>query len=543
MDGIRVTKSRDVRRRLSRIVAVLLATSALGACMVGPDYQAPTAAVANQWLEASNPGIATDHQDDRQWWSVFNDPVLNQLVDIAYRQNLTLMQAGAQVLQSRAQLGVAVGNFYPQQQSASGELNYNRQSQRAPFSTNTTSSLATFTQASIGLGLSWELDFWGKFRRAIEGADAQFLSSVANYDAVLVTLTADVASTYVSIRTLEAQLAIARENVNIQHQSLEIARARFEGGATSERDVAQAETILAQTEASIPQFEQQLQQRKNGLALLLGMPPTSLDDLLSAGKGIPQAPKEVAVGIPADLLRRRPDIRQAELQAVAQNARIGYEKAALYPSFSLIGSFGYLGSDWNRFDLSDMFMAKARQWQVGPAVQWNILNYGQITNQVRAQDAAFQATIFAYQNTVLQAQREVEDGLAQFLQSQVRTQLQARAAAAAKRSLDLSVLQYREGIVDFTTVLTAQQQLLSAQDQLVVATGDIPQGLVVTYRALGGGWQIRENNDFLPPEVLEAMAKRTDWGNLLTPVNLLQPNAPDLPGPDNVSPRVRVPEW
>lgn len=511
--------------------------------MVGPDYQTPSTHVADQWLEAGTEGVVTERQDDRVWWTVFNDPVLNQLVDIAYQQNLSLMQAGAQVLQARAQLGIAVGNFYPQQQQATGDLAYTRQSQKAPFATQASSDLFTFTQASLGIGLSWEVDFWGKFRRAIQNADALFLASVANYDNVLVTLTADVASTYVTIRTLEEQLAIARENVRIQKESLEIARARFEGGATSERDVAQAETVLASTEASIPQIEQQLQQAKNALALQLGMPPTPLNDLLSTGHGIPQAPKEAAVGIPADLLRRRPDIRQAELQAVAQNARIGFEKAALYPSLSLTGNFGYLGSDWSTYDLSDIFTSKARQWSVGPAVQWNILNYGQITNQVRTQDAAFQASIFAYQNTVLQAQREVEDGLAQFLQSQRRTLLQARAASAAKRSLDLSILQYREGIVDFTTVLTAQQDQLSAQNQLVLASGDIPQGLILTYRALGGGWQIREGRDFLPPEVQEAMAKRTDWGNVLTPVNLLQPNVPALPGVDDVSAKVRAPEW
>jgi efflux transporter, outer membrane factor (OMF) lipoprotein, NodT family len=531
------------RSRKGRFGAIVLATIAVAGCMVGPDYKDPGALVADQWLESNSPGIVTDRRDDRDWWANFNDPVLNQLIDVAYRQNLSLLQAGAQVLQARAELGVAVGNFYPQQQGATGDLSYNRQSQFSPGSTSSSSSLATFTQTTLGVGLSWEVDFWGKFRRAIQAADALFLSSVAAYDNLLVTLTADVAGTYVSIRTLEARLGIARENVRIQRESLEIARARFEGGATSERDVAQAETVLASTEATIPQIEQQLQQQKNALSILLGMPPTSLDSLLGAGKGIPQAPKEAAIGIPADLLRRRPDIRQAELQAIAQNARIGFEKAALYPSLSLTGNFGYLGSDWNRFDITDMFMSKARQWQVGPAVQWNILNYGQITNQVRSQDAAFQAAIFAYQNTVLQAQREVEDGLAQFLQSQVRTTLQSRAADYAKRSLDLSVLQYREGIVDFTTVLTAQQDLLNAQDQLVQASGDIPQGLIFTYRALGGGWQLREGRDFLPPDVQETMANRTDWGNVLTPVNLLQPNAPGLPGADNVSPRVRPPEW
>ena len=511
--------------------------------MVGPDYQSPVATVAAQWIEATDPLVVTDRQQYRDWWKVFNDPILDNLINLAYGQNLTLLQAGVNVLQARAQLGIAIGDFYPQQQQATGELNYNRVSERAPFSQPLGSSLFTYTQDSIGIGLNWELDFWGKFRRAIQAADANFLASVAAYDNVLVTLTADVAGTYVTIRTLQQRLGIAEENVRTQRESLDIARARFEGGTTSERDVAQAETVLAFTESTIPALVQQLLQARNALSVLLGMPPAPLNDLVGGTGPIPVAPVEAAVGVPADLLRRRPDIRSAELQAAAESARIGFEKAELYPALSLTGNFGYLASDWGRFDLSDMFTARARTYTIGPAVQWNILNYGQITNTVRAQDASFQAALVNYQNTVLTAQQEVEDGLAQFLQSQLQARFLARSADAAKRSFELSLLQYREGIVDFTTVLTAQQDLLSAQDQLVQALGNIPQGLILTYRAIGGGWQLREGRDFVPPAIQEVMAERTDWGNLLTPVNLLQPAAPGLPGSEDMGPTVRPPEW
>ena len=340
------------------------------------------------------------------------------------------------------------------------------------------------------MGLSWELDFWGKFRRAVQAADANFLASVATYDDVLVTLTADVAATYVGIRTLQQRLAIAEENVRLQRKSLDIAQARFQGGTTSERDVAQAETVLASTEATIPALTQQLQQAKNALSVLLGMPPSPLAELLGGPQTIPVAPAEAVVGLPADLLSRRPDVRRAELFAASESARIGFEKAELYPAVSITGNFGYLASDWGQFDLSDMFTSRARTFAIGPAVQWNILNYGQITNRVRAQDARYQAAIFNFQTVVLTAQREVEDGLAQFLQSRVRAEALARSAAAAKRSFELSLLQYQKGIVDFTTVLTAQQDLLQAQDNLVNAMGDIPQGLILTYRAIGGGWKI-----------------------------------------------------
>lgn len=511
--------------------------------MVGPDYQQPESAVSATWYDGQDPAVISDRQLDQAWWSVFADPTLNSLVELAYQQNPGVLEAGVRVLEARAQLGVAIGEFYPQQQAATGELNYNRVSERAPFTQPASASLFSFTQASIGVGLSWELDFWGKFRRAIQAADANFLASVATYDDVLVTLTADVAATYVSIRTLQQRLTIAQENVRLQRESLSIAQARFQGGTTSERDVAQAETILASTEATIPALSQQLQQAKNALSVLLGLPPSSLADRLPGPESIPVAPAEVVVGLPVDLLSRRPDVRRAELLAAAESARIGFEKAELYPAVSVTGNFGYLSSDWGQFDLSDMFTGRARTYAIGPAVQWNILNYGQITNRIRAQDARYQAAIFNYQAVVLSAQREVEDGLAQFLQSRTRAQALARSAAAAKRSFELSLLQYREGIVDFTTVLTAQQDLLQAQDNLVSAMGDIPQGLILTYRAVGGGWQIREGQDFVPPAVQSIMAERTDWGNLLTPVNLLQPTVAGLPGAKNIGRTVRPPEW
>ena len=237
--------------------------------------------------------------------------------------------------------------------------------------------------------------------------------------------------------------------------------------------------------------------------------------MLAGSPGIPVAPTQVAAGIPADLLRRRPDVRSAELRAAAQSAQIGVAKADLYPAFSLTGNFGFLSSDWSKYDLSDIFLAKSRAYSVGPSVQWNILNYGQITNNVRVQDAAFQALIAEYGNTVLRAQQEVEDGLIAFAKAQQRTDLLQLAAAAAERSQVLAVLQYREGITDFTTVLTAEQNLLQQQDSLAVSQGDIPRGLIQTYRALGGGWEVYQGDPVVQPDIREAMQHRTDWGSLL----------------------------
>jgi NodT family efflux transporter outer membrane factor (OMF) lipoprotein len=509
-----------------------------GCIKVGPDYSPPALAVSDDWLQSSE-AVIERGAVDQAWWTVFDDDVLNRLVEAAYAQNLSLQAAGVRVLQARAQLGIAVGDLYPQTQQAFGALDYTRQSARAPFQQpGTSSDLLRYWQAQVGVQAAWELDFWGKFRRAIEAADAGLLASVADWENVLVSLTSDVADTYVQIRTLEARLAIARSNVEVQRESLNIAEARFRGGTTSERDVEQARTVLASTQASIPQFEASIRQSKNALCVLLGISPAPLDDVLSGASGIPEAPPQVAIGIPADLLRRRPDVRSAELQAVAQSAQIGVAKADLYPALSLTGNFGFLSSDWNKYDLSDIFLAKSRAYSVGPSVQWNILNYGQITNNVRAQDAAFQALLADYANTVLRAQQEVEDGLIAFAKSQQRTGLLRTAAAAAQRSQELAVLQYREGITDFTTVLTAEQNLLQQQDALAVSRGDIPRGLIQTYRALGGGWEVRGGDPLISPDIREAMQRRTNWGSLLTAGSVQR--AVDDPAADRLVP---APDW
>ncbi|MGE5257163.1 MAG: TolC family protein, partial [Hyphomicrobiales bacterium] len=276
-------------------------------------------------------------------------------------------------------------------------------------------------------------------------------------------------------------------------------------------------TQLRGTEATIPQIESGLRQAKNALCTLLGVPPRHLESMLGDRSRIPKAPLEVAVGIPADLLRRRPDIRSAELQAAAQCALIGVAKADLYPAFSLNGAFGFLASDVGRFNLGDIASWSSRYGSFGPSFTWNILNYGQITNVVRVQDARFQELIFSYQDTVLRAQQEVEDGLTSFLQSQIRLVSLEEAATAAKRSADLALIQYREGATDYTTVITAQAALLAQQDTLATGQGDVPQGLIAVYRALGGGWELREGKTFLPAGSTTAMGQRTDWGGLLEP--------------------------
>jgi NodT family efflux transporter outer membrane factor (OMF) lipoprotein len=509
-------------RRLGKVWRALLVLGMLagtGCMKVGPDFVRPDAKVLNQWLEVDETRIRAAPADYKEWWKAFNDPILDKVVHMAYEQNLPLRVAGVRVLEARARLAIAVGQEYPQTQQAFGDAAHIRESERAPTSPQQSKGVDfDYRQAQVGGTASWELDFWGKFRRAVESADASFLGSIAAYDSALVTLTADVARTYVLIRTIE--------------ESLRIARVRFQGGATSERDVQQALTLLYNTQSTIPQLETNLRQAQNALSILLGLPPSQLGDVLAGGSAIPTAPLEVAIGIPADLLRRRPDVVNAELQAAAQCALIGFAKAELFPAFSLNGTFGFLSSDVGRFKLGDITSWDSRTWAVGPSFQWNILNYGQITNLVRVQDALFQELVLTYQDTVLRAQQEVEDGLVSFLKAQERVVLLTEAAAAAKRSADLALIQYREGATDYTTVLTAEQNLLSQQDSLATQQGDVPQGLIATYRALGGGWEIREGQEFVPPAVIETMEERTNWGGLLKPAAVEPPPSRLIRAPD-----------
>lgn len=514
-----------------------------GGCLVGPDFARPSAPVTDRWREDGNPSVDTRNQEYRDWWTVFHDPVLNRLIEIAYNQNLTLVAAGARVLEARAQLGVAIGEFYPQLQQGRGEITYNRPSHADP-TTFPVGLTRNFWRDALGLMVNWELDFWGKFRRGIESADAAYLASIADYDYVLVNLLGDVATTYIGLRTLQTQIEIARENIVKQQKALAVAQAKYQGGTATKLDVYQAQNVLGQTESTIPQLTIQLNQGLDALAVLLGMPPPQpMDDLLRGATGIPVPPSYVAVGIPADLVRRRPEIRAAELAAAAQSAQIGIAEANLYPAFSLTGNFGTAASNIGRNKLKRVFEAKAITFGFGPAFQWNILNYGQITNTVRVEDARLQTLLVDYQNAVLKAQQEVENGLTSFLQGREQVDFLRQSVAAANSALGIALLQYNLGTRDFTTVLTAEQNLYTAQNNLAVAEGNVSVGLASLYRALGGGWQIRAENEFVPAAAAEEMRRRTNWGELLPPSGAPQPAAPPLPTPADISPNPRPPQW
>lgn len=341
----------------------------LSACAIGPDFKKPDIELPQTWLDTSGNQLTTSATEQQQWWKVFNDPDLDKLVEIAWQQNNTLEIAGLRVLEAQARLGIASGNRYPQSQQMFGDVT------RVSPSDNTGG--ANFTTYGLGVSAAWEIDFWGRFKRGIESADADFMASIAARDQVLVLLTAQIVDTYTVIRIAEQQLQIARDNEKIQQRSYEIASVLYRNGSDSELDMQQAQTLLLSTQSTIPGFEITVQQARNALSALLGQTPGTVNALLSPERSIPSLPDQIEIGFPADLLRRRPDVRQAEMQAIAQNARLGFAQTDLYPRFSLFGSIGLAsGGAGGSSDFGDLFSSNALTYSFGPSFVWPFLNYG-----------------------------------------------------------------------------------------------------------------------------------------------------------------------
>ena len=502
------------------LVASLLGTMLFFAgCKVGPDFKAPQAPVNKDWSGKGDPRIATQTAADSRWWKVFNDPALDQLVDRAYKQNLPLQVAGLRIIEARAELGIATGRQFPQIQFASASSSAIGISQNA---TPVQNFDYHFIDYQLGFDAVWELDLWGKYRRGVEASAAGLVASVADYYYGIISLTAEVARTYAVIRTIEVLIELANENVRVQEQGLQIADSRYRNGATSELDVVQATTQLESTRATVPDLMTRLQQARNALATLLGQTTGTVEALLAGPKQIPKAPAKIAVGVPAEILRRRPDIRSAEFIAAAQCARVGIAKAELYPSFSLVGSIGLRGSNAGG-DFRTLFAADSIYYQAGPAINWPFFTYGRLTNRVRVEDARFQRSLVDYVNTVLRAAQEVEDALAGFLNAQQALVFEERSVTAASRSVEISIVQYREGAVDFQRVLDAQRALLEQQNALAETRSAIAINLIALYKALGGGWEVREGQPVVRESTERQMKQRTNWGDVLS-----EPRAPEV---------------
>jgi NodT family efflux transporter outer membrane factor (OMF) lipoprotein len=485
----------------------------LTGCAVGPRYAQPTLNINKSWNETTSPQVSAQTPADSAWWKAFNDPALDRLIQLAYTQNLPLQVAGLRIMEARAQLGIAIGNQYPQQTQALANV------QGVGLSRNTANKPPDFTRnyadELVGFDASWEADFWGKFRKGVKAQHAEYIGSVDNYQNALVSLAGEVARTYMTIRTFQELIEQARRNVTVQAESLRVANVRFQNGATSELDVAQARTLLESTRASIPQFEISLAQSQNALSTLIGQPPGSLQNLLQGPETIPAAPAQVAVSIPADVLRRRPDIRNAELVAMAQSERIGIAKADLYPHFALSGTFG-LHATQGGAESYNLFSPASLIFLVGPQLYWNFLSYGRIKNQVRVEDARFQQAILTYQNSVLSASQEVEDGIVGFLKALEASIAQQNAVTASHRSVELAVIQYREGATDFERVLDAERSQLQEESGLVHLRSTVATNVVSLYKALGGGWEMSLGQPAVNDAIRMQMEKRTNWGDLFS---------------------------
>jgi NodT family efflux transporter outer membrane factor (OMF) lipoprotein len=489
-------------------VSLLLLLFISGCAPLGPNFELPESTLPDQWEKTDAGGFNDQAEaDNLKWWKEFNDPVLDKLIQAAYEQNLPLRTAGLRILEARARLGLVEGNLYPQSQQAKGDI----------FTIGTTGPAADryFNSASVGFDAAWEMDFWGKFRRSIESADSSLFADIANYDDVLVTLTAEVARTYISIRTFEERIRLAKKNVTVQKDALQLVQYQFDAGTVTELDVLQAKTLLVSTKATIPNLSNLLQKSRNALATLLGVLPSDTLVRFEEVDQIPSVSAAIAVGFPADLLRRRPDIRQAEMQAVAQNAQVGVALTELYPSFTLFGSLGWSATDIGDNSLGDIFSSNAFGYSFGPAFKWNLFNYGRLKNQVRIQDARLEQLITVYQQTVLNAAREVEDSMAGIIYVQQEAEYVNQGVFSSRRSMELSLLQYEEGFADYQRVLDSTRSMTAKQDQYAQLQGKIATEFVSLYKSLGGGWQFRIDDDFVSQEVKQKMKKRTDWGNLL----------------------------
>lgn len=468
---------------------ILLPLFLLSGCLVGPDFSPPDAFAEREWMDCESKRVACGDPFHTQWWSYFEDATLNQLIQLAIEQNLPLKEAAMRVLQARAELGIAIGEFFPQLQELIGSAERVKVSQNAP---NTLGSDLQYWDLIFGFQIAWELDFWGRFRRGIEAGQQNLCASIADFQDVMLLLLSDVAASYIVIRTLEARVEILQRNIKLQERSLEIVEARWRAGMVTDLDVEQAKTLVFGTKARLPVIENELRQTKNALAVLLGTLPDEIDSLVPPSTKIPIAPPEIAVGIPAELLNRRPDVRRALAVAGSASAQIGLAISDLLPRISLTGFIGFETSDSSSTKTGGggtFFDSRSLTYTFGPGFAWPILNYGRLVNNVRAKYARFYQAVLAYQNRVLFAFKEVEDGLSAFIRSHEEVEELKKSVKAADRSTEVAQTQYVEGIVDYTRVLDTDRSKLNEEENLAIARGKIALSLVATYKALGGGWE------------------------------------------------------
>ena len=493
--------------RLPALASVILA---LTACTtLGPDYQEPKVEWLDRWQtdlygQAGKPGAESD-EDLAFWWQAFEDPTLNALLDAAREANPSLRLAGLRVLESRARLGIAGSTLYPQVQQVGGAIAYVNTRQRGGALPTDNQDFASY---QTGFNLGWELDFWGRFRRGIESADAAFFASIANQRDAQVLLNAQLADLYYAHRTTELRIGIARKNAAIQKRSFEITQRIYQGGQESELDLQQAKTQYLATLSTIPELQIALTNTRNALCALLGRPPGDLPELAGRKAALPAMAPVFVQDIPARFLMRRPDIRAAAWAVAAQSAQIGIAEADFYPAISLLGSIGWTGT-------SVSATPDTGTLALGPSLTWNIFDHGRIANNVRVQDARLQQAIEQYQAQVLQAAREIDDAAITVVKTAEQRKVLSESVRSSERALELANTLYQEGYADFQRVLDAQRASFAQSEGELVNQGNHVSAVIALYKALGGGWTDVPADRLLPGEVLETMRSRSDWGDLL----------------------------
>ena len=470
------SRTRSTGLLTASVTAALLAAS----CEVGPDYEPPVMeeeVIEESFGAVEDPAFSSDEADITEWWEVFDDPMLTSLIHRAEEGNKDLKLAVSRVSEAKARLGFAKAGRYPSIGVGGSAQAMNNQ----------LTGFETRTVSSIGADVSWELDVFGRVARQIESENAQYEASEEDQRDVRVTLFAEVARAYIGVRALQMQLQSAEENLESQRTILELTRARTSNGISSELDLARATSIYAASEASVPPLRVDLSREVNTLGVLIGKNPTALQQELAEPKPIPVPPTSVTVGVPADLLRQRPDIRAAERRLAAQTARVGIATADLYPTFGINGSLGF-----GNFAGNNLLDASSRAFSLGPSMQWTLFDGGRTRSAIAVEDSRVQQALLIYEQTVLSALQEVETSMSTFTEQGSRVGALERAAGASREALRLSTGLYEKGLIDYEQLLDVQRSLLSQEIEVSNARGQAATSLVMLYRALGGGWDPSE---------------------------------------------------
>ncbi|ADB15952.1 RND efflux system, outer membrane lipoprotein, NodT family [Pirellula staleyi DSM 6068] len=459
---------------------------------VGPNYAKPAAPVSNDWIDSYNPKVQRGEMLSADWWKVFNDKRLDAVIEIAYQQNISIREAGFRIAESQAMRSAVAGNLWPQSQQLTGDYaRLQRSQQTATFPQGGALPpgllVTNYDNWSLGGAIGWELDFWGRYRRSIEAADANLDASIEAYDDALVLLIAETASAYIDYRTFEQRIDYALTNIQQQKRSADIRVARKKAEAiNSEIDAPQSLANLTRTEAAVHLLELAKRQTQNRLAVLLGMPPHDLSYILGPSRGVPKVGDTVTLDVPASLLRRRPDVRRAERLVAAQSEQIGIAQTDLYPTISINGALTMEASQF-----PNLFAPNAWQGSVGPGFRWNVLNYGRLRNLVSVQDAILEQRIAAYQQTVLVANEEAENAIVSFLRYQMQRDKLEESVGYAQEAVRVVNQKEDKGQVDYTQVFDLETLLVQQQDEYATSQGNVAKSMVQIYKAMGGGWEIR----------------------------------------------------